>query len=230
MATYNEIIYNLRNLYRGGLSSDDDPISDRQLLFIFNNQRAFLIHQKNEIGRYVNRKLIQDLGCVEMECVDAAECCEIVNSGSSILKSKKSLPAFLNKNGTPMITFVGTIDKLISFQLSNRAQTTWAKYNKFTSKSPKVFIGGTDDHLYGVNLPKGIEFLAVQGVLNQPHKIEDFINCPKDICFSLDDEYPIGEELIPVVNDLVIQKDMRLLVTSKQDRVNDTKPEEEEAS
>jgi len=80
MATYKEIEYSLLNLYRGGITSDDENISGKQLMFHFRNYRAKLVREDLGKGRTLDRQLVQNLGCVEVECVDAAECCEITNS------------------------------------------------------------------------------------------------------------------------------------------------------
>ena len=227
MATYNQIIYNIRNLYRGGLASDDDTVSDRQILFVFNTHRAFLVQQDKRKGRSYDRQVVQDLGRLEVECVDAAECCEIGLTGSNVLRTKEKLPAFLEIDGTIAITYVGRVDKQEAFQVSSRTQTRWSRFNKFTSKAVKAYIDNNNGYLYIENAPKGLELINVQGVLAEPEKIKDFMDCPGDDCFSFDEKYPINEGMIARVNDLVLQKDMRLLVTTPQDRVNDTKPNEE---
>lgn len=227
MATYNQIIYNIRNLYRGGLSSDDDSVSDRQILFIFNTHRAFLIQQDKRKGRSYDRQVVQDLGCIELECVDAAECCEVGLTGTNVLRTKDPLPAFLEIDGTVGITFVGRVDKVESYPLTSKAQTRWSEFNKFTPKVTRAYLASSTGYLYIDNAPKGLELINVQGVLAEPEKIKDFMDCPGGDCFSFDEKYPVNEGMIARVNDLVLQKDMRLLVTTPQDRVNDTKPNEE---
>jgi hypothetical protein len=59
MASYNEIVYNLKNVYRGGITSDDETMSDRQLIFIFNYYRAKLIREDLNKGRTIDRSIIQ---------------------------------------------------------------------------------------------------------------------------------------------------------------------------
>ena len=45
MATIKEIVYDIKNIVRGGLQSDDEMISDRQIEFQINSIRAQLIRQ-----------------------------------------------------------------------------------------------------------------------------------------------------------------------------------------
>ena len=45
MATLNEIVYDLRNMTRGGLLSDDEIMSHDQFKFWVHNTRAMLIRR-----------------------------------------------------------------------------------------------------------------------------------------------------------------------------------------
>jgi hypothetical protein len=59
MATLNEIAYNIRNIVSGGISSDDDNFSLRQLKFIINNHRANLLLNYTNGGRYISPVIAQ---------------------------------------------------------------------------------------------------------------------------------------------------------------------------
>ena len=55
--TLDEIAYNIRNLYRGGRSSQDDPISLSQLKFNIKYYRAMFIRRDYARNGLVNKNL-----------------------------------------------------------------------------------------------------------------------------------------------------------------------------
>ena len=76
--TLNEIAYDLLNLIRAGRSVAGETISIDQVKFWVVNTRAQLIRNEANKQRTIDPELIQDLGCVELEEVDAGESCIIV--------------------------------------------------------------------------------------------------------------------------------------------------------
>jgi hypothetical protein len=223
MATYNEIVYNLKNLIRGGITSDDDTISNRQLIFIFNTYRAKLIREDLNKGRTIDRGLIQDLGCVPVECVDAADCCDIVDSGTTVVRTTEPIPDFLEIYDRNLLLFVGTVDRLKSFQITSEAQVRWSKHNKYTSKTTRAFMRSNDNYLYIANAPVGIELINIQGIFESPEEAARFNHCTGEPCFTNDDEYPVSTHMIPVINEMMMSKDLRSLLISPTDETNNTK-------
>lgn len=222
MATYNEIQYSLLNLYRGGLTSDDENVSGSQLMFHFRNYRAKLVREDLGKGRTLDRQLIQDLGCVAVECVDAAECCEIADSGSYVLRTKEPIPKLLELYNKNLLTFVGTVDKNIPFQISTPTQARWSKHNKYTSKSVKAYLQSNSNYLYIINAPEGIELINIQGVFEDPESVGNYDSCDK-VCFSKEDAYPISAHMIPVITELIMTKELKVLANTPSDVSNNTK-------
>lgn len=222
MATYKQIIYNLKNLYRGGQTSDDETVSNRQLAFIFNYYRAKLIREDLSKGRTIDRSIIQDLGCVPVECVDAAECCDLVDSGSTIIRTVEPIPEFVELYDKDLLTFVGLVDKSKSFQITSEAQVRWGKYNKYTGKSTKAFMRDNGNYLYIANAPKGIELINIQGVFENPEEASKFNHCDGTPCFSQDEEYPVSAHMLPIINEMIMSKELKGLITTPTDETNNT--------
>ena len=223
MATYNEIEYSLLNLYRGGITSDDEDVSGRQLMFHFSNYRAKLVREDLSRGRSVDRQLVQDLGCVAVECVDAAECCEIADTGTTVVRTVLPIPKLLELYSKNLLTFVGLVDKSVSYQITSPTQARWSKYNKYTGNTTKAYLQSNSNYLYLINAPKGIELINIQGVFEDPEDIKNFNNCNGTACFSKDSEYPISGHMIPVITELIMTKELKVLATTPTDVSNNTK-------
>lgn len=223
MATYNEIEFSLKNLYRGGITSDDEDISGRQLMFHFRNYRATFIRRDLNMGKQLDRQLVQDLGCVKVICVDASECCEIESSGTTVLRTEKPLPKLIELYNKNLLTFVGTVDKQEAYQITTPTQARWSKFNKFTKKGIRAYLQSNTNYLYIINAPNGIELINIQGVFENPEEIKNFNNCDGTPCFSKDNEYPISAHMIPAITQEIINKELRLLSGTPTDTTNDTK-------
>lgn len=222
MATYNELVYNLNNIYAGGIESDDNNISNDQLIWIFNKYRAKLIREDLNKKRSIDPQLIQNLGCVELECVDASECCDI-QSHTTILRSRLPLPRVIEGYRKNYLLFVGTVDKVIPFTITTESQARWSKYNKYTGKSPRAYIRDDDRYLYLINAPEGLELITVDIIAEDPQEAREFYSCSGEPCFDYDMEYPISAHMIPIINSLILQNELRIIETTAIDTMNNTK-------
>ena len=88
--TLNEIAYNILNLVRGGRSSNNDYISTGQIKFNVKYYRAMLIRRDFARNGMVTRHLEQDLGCLELQKVDASTAGDVIQwNGSSFVASNE---------------------------------------------------------------------------------------------------------------------------------------------
>src|ERR1017187_9260497 len=127
---------NLKGIIRAGnFISDNERIQDRQLEYVINYVRAEMIRQSYTKGGKINPDIEQDLGCVEMELADPAECCAISTNCSQALRTKLILPKAIEiNNGNTLITYVGSVDKLQSIQIIDSERLQFQKYSKYTGK------------------------------------------------------------------------------------------------
>ncbi len=226
MATLNKLIYNLRNSKRGGILADDDKISNRQLAFVIGYYRAMILQRKLKQERISVSKYEQTLSCVEMVCVDRSECCELP-TGCLILRSKIRLPKTINWGTNHGVTFVGLPDFTESYQFVSESQARWSMFNKFTGKLRKAYF--KDGYIYITNNIE-LEVITVRGLFEDPvAAAELYKDCDPDIaCASFDDEYPMEEAVIPMMNDMIFKNEMSLLTLSPEDTRNDTRQQPEE--
>ena len=93
--TLNEIAYNILNLVRGGRSSNNDYISTGQVKFNVKYYRAMLIRRDFARNGIFTRHLEQDLGCLELEKVDASKCCNLPTE-CAVYKTKRKYQELLD--------------------------------------------------------------------------------------------------------------------------------------
>lgn len=217
MATYAEIVNNLRNIYSSGISSDDYNIEDEQLLFIFNTYRALFIRRELDKGSAINSNLVQDF-CINMECGDYSDCCPGLDTGTRIMKSVQKLPTVIDSKFMSLLMKIGSADGSVSYQIVPETQVRW-NYNKYTGKLIKVWI--KNNHVLAINMDPAVTTLSVSGVFEHPHFISGAGTCDGG-CFSWDETYPIAASMIPIINSEILSKELRIISSTNPDIQNDT--------
>lgn len=225
MPTLKQLTDNLKSIIRAGsYISDDDNIKDRQLEFIIGYIRATLIRQDYEKGRTINQSIVQDLGILDLELANPAECSDIditsIPGCSGILRTEV-LPKFIEVYQKNLITYVGSIDKRTSFQLIEPERVRWQKYSKYTSNVNYAYY--LNNRIY---LPNNVELrkINIRGVMEDPRDAGSYSTCGVDgqsSCYQPTDEYPIATWMIKTMNDLILQGELKLETIMRSDTTND---------
>lgn len=208
MITYNQLIYDIWEIMSGGRIADDSKFDPRQISFWLNNQRALLVRNDLNKGRNIDPDLIQDLGCVEMEVVDRAECCDI-GIDCAIIRTKLRIPNPLVLNHLPLFTRIGRIDKVSeSYNVIPYAQIPFVGNGRFNKKMKfafyrdgRIYIKLTSNNLF----TKAIKHINIQGVFEDPSDIGRFTTCSGIPCFSEDDKYPISAWMVDYIKEGVMR-------------------------
>jgi hypothetical protein len=218
-----EIIYNIKNLMSGGVTSDDFNLSNEQILFIVNYYRAKLIKQDQDKGRYDKAIYTQNLGSVNITQADKNECCE----GDCILRTEFKIPKPLETRLGLNITFVGTTNGS-PFSLAEHNALFWNKAAKYTAKEPKWYY--QNGYIYLVNPPtKMLKTINIQGIFENPEEANKFktCSCPEnnidaDCSENLDFEYNIPAQHIDTIIKLIASTELQLLRSFPSDIINDS--------
>lgn len=221
MATFNQLKYDLLLLKNGGVLSDDDPLTLSQLGFWINNTRATLIRQDLNKKRSISDNIIQDLGCVPVIYVDAAQCCNLA-IGCSVLRTVDKIPRPVEIDHKDLITRVGpnnvtSIEWL--FVPYNRAQV--ARHGRYSKNMPKAFYH--NGYIFVINPPDGIEFINIQGVFEDPAAVKSFSTCSGTPCYSDDDEYPISAWMIEIMKTAIKNNNLSLFMIAPTDITGNSK-------
>lgn len=209
MATYNEIAYDIIELLKNNQISDDVDISLEHVLYHVNNQRALWIRNEyNKPGRKIDQHLVQDLGCLRIIEVDAAECCS-VSTDCIALRTEKKIPALIELHSGSALQRVGPVNKLaIPYSVTTGTVSSFNLHNKYTGQDIQaVFL---NDYIYLI-IPnpsqQGLEYINVRAIIANPADMVEF-RCDDsgDPCFSYDDEYPINNWMLPYIKEQILQQ------------------------
>jgi hypothetical protein len=223
MSTLNELAYNILNIARGGLSSDDDRLNIRQIKFWIGYYRALAIKDSlTPKSRYVkpsgvDPQLVQDLGTLELERVDAADS-EALNIGCSLKRVR--IPKILDLPNDKGVVFIGSVDKREPFLLSSPNVVALKSHQRFTGKMRRCFF--INNFLYvteGFN--EDLQYINVRAIFSDPMEIS-YRKADGTIESVTDDsEYPLSEDMIPFIVTNIMSRELNMTIQAVNDENND---------
>ena len=218
--TENQIIYDVLELVRGNHVQDDVDIDGRQIMFICNNQRHLWIRNEyNKPGRQIDHHIEQDLGCVKLIEVDAAECCDTsLATGCIILRTEKQIPNTIEFHKGTGITRVGPIKKVdvpLSFIPYNRAQ--FFGDDKYGGVIVQAFL--LNGYIYLITpttQSQFLEYINIRGVFETPADAANFSKCDGASCYDpAVDAYPIQGWMYAYLKEQILMQLTRSTQTRK---------------
>lgn len=215
--TLNEIAYNILNLVRGGRSSNNDHISLSQIKFNVKYYRAMLIRRDFTRNGIITRHLEQDLGCIELQKVDASKCCNLPVD-CAVYRSKVKIPRTVRFSFKDAITHVGDVTGLGTIPMVEPHMVEFLPYDKYTKSQKKAYM--IEDYLYVYNAD-GLKFVNVRGVFEDPEEVALF-DCDGSDCYDDDSEFPIPMDMVQIITSGLMSGELMLLSSSINDTTNDT--------
>jgi hypothetical protein len=221
MASFNEIAYNILNIYRAGGTGNDEVIQPSQIIFMVNYYRSILIKKELDKKKQLDKNLTQDLGCVPVIKVDRAECCHI-KSDCVVYRTEKPLPKLAIGN-EEMFVYVGGADKHTPFNLINKPYANWVKHSKYFNKG--IFVYYMNGHLYIEGYPHDLAFINVIGIFDNPVEAQEYVECHNTDCLKgYDAEYPIPAYMLKSATELIMRTELSFMVKREVDVTNNFKP------
>jgi len=214
--TLNEIAYNILNLARGGRSSNNDHISLDQIKFNVKYYRAMLIRRDFTRNGIITRHLEQDLGCIELQKVDASKCCNLPVD-CAVYRSKVKIPRTVRFSFKDAITHVGDVTGLATIPMVEPHMVEYLPYDKYTKQQKKAYM--IEDYLYIYN-GDGLKFINVRGVFEDPEEVALF-DCDGSDCYDDDSEFPIPMDMVQIITQGLMSGELMMLATSVNDTTND---------
>ena len=219
--TLRTITSDLLDIIRGSNISASETISIRQLEDWVHQYRALLLKQDLDKGKKPNPDYIQEVGNIKLEKVDlsGSDVTSLgVESGSFLYRTVLELPNTIDLNFKSGFTYIGTPpgDEI---QLVPEGRSRWQKYKKYTSTDKIAFL--RNKHMYIVN-SEALQFITVRGVWENPAEVGRFVNPITDQpYFNLDSKYPIPANMLPVLKEMIVQKELKIESTAPTDTTND---------
>tara|TARA_B100001057_G_scaffold53533_1_gene47535 strand:- start:2977 stop:3642 length:666 start_codon:yes stop_codon:yes gene_type:complete len=214
--TLDEIAYNILNLLRAGRSSNDEIISLEQLKFNIKHYRAMLIRRDYARNGYVSNHLEQDLGCLDLEKVDASKCCNLPQN-CPVYRTKRKLPKTVRFNFRDAFTFIGKPNGTDTIPRIETYEVEYIPYDKYTSGRTKYYV--IDEYIYVYN-PKGLEAINVRGVFEDPEDIANFSTCDGE-CYDDKTPFPLPMDMVSAITAGLAQGELILLTGGINDTTND---------
>jgi hypothetical protein len=214
MPTKNQMIFDVMNLAYGGEQSDDVKVSEVQVSLWIDQYRATFIKNKMKAGGSLPDVFIQNLECVNMELYEEID-------GCNILRSTSKIPETITGNDTNLITsvYAGEGSNSVFFSETSYFRRRTNKFNKYTAKARRWFLNKgylniTNDML--------TEVISVAGVFENPEAAANFCSVDGAACYSLDDPYPISEDMAKDITSLLLKERFGIVVTTESDEQNNS--------
>lgn len=193
MATLNEIAYNIKNIVEGGVGSDDSNLSNRQIKHMIHVKRAELLLKYTDNGRKTSEAAYQ------IDVLAPAA------NGSDL----KPLVGFNNNRAIRSIAYRDSSSIEASMELLPIIQDhdrMFIQQSKFMRNVVKKYASLADNKIYvfeGDSLVSGGR-LEIKGIFSDPTTVSSYVD---------DDttDYPIPNELLSVLTQEIISKEIVLL-------------------
>ena len=222
LVTLNKITTDLLQIVRGSNISDSENISKRQLEDWVHEYRSLLLKQDLDKGKRPNPDYIQEIDHLALSSVDTAGSNMTVNgltTGNYILITDLEIPNTIDLNFKSAFMYVGTIDgNEISFVPEGRSK--WQQYKKYTPDDALCFLRG--GYLY-IMYNKPLSYITVRGIFENPAEVGRFVNpITNQPYFNNNSKYPIPSNMLPVLKEMILAKELGLEFKSYSDDSNDS--------
>lgn len=215
--TLKEISYNILNLYRGGRSTNNEHISLRQIEFNVKHYRAMLLRRDFARNGLVSRHVEQSLGCIELEKVNASQCCNLPIE-CDVVRTVVDIPRTIRFNFTDAITHVSDPSGLITIPVVDPLTVQFLPYDRFTKNTRKAYM--IKDKLYIYN-PGGMDTINIRGVFEDPEEVAKF-ECDGGDCYDDQSDFPLPLDMVQAITDGLVKGTFMMIAQTISDTENDT--------
>lgn len=194
--TLNTVIYDIAE--QVGQATNDIFLARMKQKVLIN--RAVVLRQDHARNGVVDIQAMQSIGdCVDMVKSSMVECCGI-DLGCQVVRSREKLPSFVRFKGAGPISFVGTVDRSLSYGYIEPSRIQ-SPSSKFLLHLPKYTL--INGYLYLINTtPMKIR---VEGVLEDPFESNKY-GCSEGECFTSDSKFPLSGDLIKLVQQMMYEE------------------------
>lgn len=198
-----------------GRIDDDFLPSYNQLSFIVDYKRAQYIRRDNDKNYFDSDLFYQPLGCLDLEKVDKADCCDI-ELDCDILRTTVPVPTPLRLK-QKLALKVYAIDAQTRFEIILPERSNFLEYSKYPSLTKRVYWM-PDGYIY-VPETLSIQAIKVFEILENPSAASTFA-CSGGSCYTDDSNYPCPADMIDLITKDILNTELKALVTIAPDETN----------
>lgn len=223
MATLNEITYSVLSPVRPYMTGDSH-LSIEKVQYDIKNERSKLIRNELNKNRTIDPTIIQSLGCVPVQAVDAAECCTITTN-CYVMRTVDKIPNAVETHRKKLITRVGPVNiTLKGYSFINYTQAQYSGNNAYTKNDTYAFI--LNGYIYiKSNNPDiyTLKYINIQGVFEDPTALTNYQCHEDDItpCYDEDSTYPINDWMVTYIEQILQEKYLKQYIAIPKDKSND---------
>ena len=217
------------------ITNDNIIFSNRLIYGKLKKYRNLLLKRESDKSKLRNSNAIQTLTCLNLEETDMIECCDGVNSGYSVLRSKYKIPKFLDS--VLDRRYIRVYDMLRTTVFDEKSPEVVIQQQKMRFKYPSISFWIRNNYIYFDNSNKRIknpEKIIIDGIFESPEDVFTFNTCEQNDCCAEEDkvctfipmlqrEFNCPGHLQAVVEQLTIEELIKTVSSTPQDRENDSK-------
>ncbi len=216
MLSLRKIVADVRNIADSGENNYSFRISDEQFAFWIHEVRSMLISQAVTKRQDVSDIWVQDLSCMELELVDASDCC-FITTDCYILKTKLQIPSTVETSSDNFILRVtNPMGNIIS--KSNPFEVKYNRFNKYTGTKHQWYL--KDGYVY-ITSDLLLEYINIFAIFENPEELAGFSSCGSSPCFGWDSKYPCSLKMSNDITNIIMQTKVMPFLQMPHDTSND---------
>lgn len=200
----NYIIDNILQIARNNNVAESEHLSRHQIALWISYYRAYLIKQWIDKDRQLDDMFIQTIEPIHLDKIETSP-------GKIKYVGDQELPKLIAFNKRSGVVAVRDMyGNLI--QLGSQTKAKLQKYRKATCADYIAWVKGNKIYVEGDS--NVLEYISVDVIAENPEDLKD--------CFDPDDEYPVPGAMIPTIIQLILERELRTMVTMPSDVENDS--------
>ncbi len=201
----NNLIDNILLIARNSNITESEHLSRHQIEMWIKSYRAMLIKQAIDKGYDIDEAYKTTLGPIHLDREETVP-------GKFIYVGDRELPTLIGfKNRPGVVAIRDMFGNLI--QLGSYTKAKLQRYRKATCKDYIAWVRGNKVYVEGDS--NQLEYIEVDVIAEDPTE--------EKACYNPDSDYPIPASMIPTITQMILEKELKILVTQPSDVTNDSK-------
>lgn len=203
----NELIDNILQIARNNNVAESEHLSRHQIALWIHYYRAFMIKQ------WIDReRLLDDIDEMFIQTIEPIHLDKVETSpGKIVYVGDRELPKLIKFNKRVGVVAVRDMHGNL-IQLGSYTKAKLQKYRKATCADYIAWVKGNKIYVEGdSNL---LEWISVDVIAEDPTDLGD--------CWDPDDEYPIPGAMIPTIVQLIMERELNVMVRMPSDTTNNS--------